>query len=103
MGSILSAAQSGSCILCHFLKAVSRQFNRNSEEIELYRIKDSSFNEPFFYRIFGLGNILLHTSDRSMPTLEIKALPKGKEFKEQLRALVEDIRTKKNVREVDFE
>ena len=85
------------------LKIISGILNRSTEEIELYRIKDTSFEEPFIYRIFGLGNIELMTSDRSLPELTILALPKGKEFREKLRDLVESIRTKKNVREVDFE
>lgn len=85
------------------LKIISGILNRTTEEIELYRIKDSTFEEPFVYRIFGLGNIKILTSDRSLPELSITALPKGKEFREKLRDLVEDIRAKKNVREVDFE
>ncbi|MCM8525623.1 MAG: PH domain-containing protein [Lentisphaeraceae bacterium] len=85
------------------LKVISGVLNRNTEEIELYRIKDTSFEEPFYFRIFGLGNIKIYTSDRSLPELNITALPKGKEFREKLRDLVEDIRAKKNVREVDFE
>ena len=85
------------------LRIISGVLNRKTEEIELYRIKDTSFEEPFVYRIFSLGNIKLMTSDRSLPELSIRALPKGKEFREKLRDLVEDIRTKKNVREVDFE
>lgn len=85
------------------LKIISGVLNRTTEEIELYRIKDTSFQEPFYYRIFGLGNIKLYTSDRSLPELTITALPKGKEFREKLRNMVEVIRAKKNVREVDFE
>lgn len=85
------------------LKVISGVLNRSTEEIELYRIKDTSFEEPFYFRIFGLGNIRIYTSDRSLPELNITALPKGKAFREKLRDLVEDIRTKKNVREVDFE
>jgi uncharacterized membrane protein YdbT with pleckstrin-like domain len=77
--------------------------NKKTEEIELYRVKDSSIEEPFFYRLIGVGNIQLETSDRSLPSLTIKALPKAKEFREKLRECVEQIRTKKNVREVDFE
>lgn len=85
------------------IKIVTGVLNRKTEEIELYRIKDTTFEEPFYYRIFGLGNIKLYTSDRSLPELNIKAMPKGKDFREKLRNLVEDIRAKKNVREVDFE
>ena len=77
--------------------------NRRTDEIELYRVKDFSFEEPFIYRLFGLANIRIETSDRTCPTVWIRALPSAKEFREALRSSVEDMRLKKRVREVDFE
>jgi uncharacterized membrane protein YdbT with pleckstrin-like domain len=85
------------------IKIVSGVLNKKTEEIELYRVKDSTIEEPFFYRMIGVGNIKLETSDRTLPTLLIEALPKAKEFRESLRECVEEIRSRKNVREVDFE
>ncbi len=85
------------------IKIISGVLNKKTEEIELYRVKDSSIEEPFFYRLIGVGNVQLETSDRSLPSLTIEALPKAKEFRENLRECVEQIRSKKNVREVDFE
>jgi uncharacterized membrane protein YdbT with pleckstrin-like domain len=85
------------------LKVVSGVFNRTTEEIELYRVKDSTIEEPFFYRLIGVGNISLQTSDKTLPTLMIAALPKAKAFRENLRECVEKIRLTKNVREVDYE
>ena len=85
------------------LRVISGVLNRSTDEIELYRIKDFSLTEPFMMRIFKLGDIFIESSDKSMPYLKIKALPRAAEFKEHLRACVEEIRQKKNVREVDFE
>ena len=85
------------------LTIITGVLNRKTEEIELYRIKDSSFEEPLIYRFFGVGNIRLETSDRSMATVYMRALPHGKAFREDLRRCVEAIREKKNVREVDFQ
>ena len=85
------------------IKIVSGVLNKKTEEIELYRVKDSTIEEPFFYRLLGVGNIKLETSDRTLPTLLIQALPKAKEFRENVRECVEEIRLRKNVREVDFE
>ena len=85
------------------LTIISGVLNRTTEEIELYRIKDSGFEEPFIYRLFGLGNVRLETSDKSMESLYIRALPQGRAFREDLRRCVEAIREKKNVREVDFQ
>src|SRR3954469_20788276 len=33
--------------------------NRTTNETELYRVRDTTIKEPFFYRLFGLGNIIL--------------------------------------------
>jgi len=77
--------------------------NIKSDELELYRVRDYKFEEPFFLRMFSLGNIILETSDRSHPTIVIKAIPNGEELREKLRTHVEACRTKKQVREVDFE
>lgn len=46
---------------------------------------------------------MLQTSDRSHPEVTLKAIPNGEELREQLRTHVEACRTKKRVREVDFE
>ncbi len=82
---------------------VSGVINRKTAEIELYRVKDTTMEEPFYYRIFGLGNIKLITSDKSLPEYYLDAMPNAKEFREKMRELVEDLRVKKNVRELDFE
>jgi hypothetical protein len=58
---------------------------------------------PFWYRVFGLSTLVIETSDRSQPRIEIKAVHRGDELRETLRKQVEFWRDKKRVREVDFE
>jgi uncharacterized membrane protein YdbT with pleckstrin-like domain len=72
-------------------------------EVELYRVKDTRLEKPFWLRLFGLSNIVLQTSDRSLPEVNIRAVRKGAEIREKLRKQVELLRDKKRVREVDFE
>ena len=50
--------------------------NLRYEEILLYRIRDISLREPLSQRIFGVGTILIHSSDQSRPHLEIKRVKK---------------------------
>lgn len=76
---------------------------RRTEHIELYRIKDSSLIEPFWYRQMGVGNIVLITSDASTPRLELRAIAHSREAWDLIRKQVEIVRTKKGVREVDVE
>ena len=42
--------------------------NRKIDEIELYRVKDTNIEQPFWFRMFGLGVLNLKTSDRSHRT-----------------------------------
>jgi uncharacterized membrane protein YdbT with pleckstrin-like domain len=78
-------------------------FSKKIEELELYRVKDAKVIEPFWLRLFSLGNIVLTTSDRSHPRLIIPAVPDVRGLREKLRTHIERMRLKKGVREVDFE
>jgi len=78
-------------------------FNQQMDDVELYRVKDTSMERPFWYRVFGLSTLIIETSDRSQPRIEIKAVHHGDELRETLRKQVEFWRDKKRVREVDFD
>lgn len=78
-------------------------FNQQIDEIELYRVKDSQMVRPWWMRLTGLASIIMETSDRSMATLIIPAVPGGAEIRELLRKNVEIQRDRKRVREMDFE
>jgi uncharacterized membrane protein YdbT with pleckstrin-like domain len=78
-------------------------FNRTTNELELYRVKDITIDEPFFFRLIGLGNVILDTSDKSTPILIITAIGDVNTLRERLRASVEKIRERKGVREIDYE
>ncbi len=75
--------------------------SRRTEELELYRVKDTAFVQPFFLRIFGLGNVVMHTSDRSHPVVVLSAVRDGKTLRENIRGNVEKMRERKKVRELD--
>ncbi|UOB16649.1 PH domain-containing protein [Abyssalbus ytuae] len=77
-------------------------FSKTTDELELYRVKDLRHDQPFLLRILGLSNIVLETTDRSNPVLELKGLKEGQYIKEQLRVAVDKRRDIKGVKEVDF-
>jgi uncharacterized membrane protein YdbT with pleckstrin-like domain len=77
--------------------------NQRIDELELYRVKDSVIERPFWLRLFGLSTIVLDTSDRSHPVVEIEAIRNGPDLRDRLRKQVEYWRDRKRVREVDFE
>lgn len=77
--------------------------NQKLDDVELYRVKDTSIERPFWCRIFGLSTLIIETSDRSQPRIEIRAIRDGLELREMLRKQVEYWRDRKRVREVDFD
>jgi uncharacterized membrane protein YdbT with pleckstrin-like domain len=78
-------------------------FSRRTDELELYRVKDLTLIEPFFFRLFGLGSVIMTTNDASTPTLTIHAVRRVKELREELRQAVEVCRDKKRVRLAELE
>ena len=78
-------------------------FSKHTEELDLYRVKDITLDQPFLLRMFSLGNIVLRTSDKSTPIVRLKAVPKAENLREVIRQHVEELREKKQVREVDFD
>ena len=77
--------------------------NKETDDLELYRVRDYKLVQPFWLRVFSLGNVELKTSDRSHPVVTIKAIKDGEAMRELLRKYVEENRVRKQVREVDFE
>ena len=77
--------------------------SKHIDELELYRVKDTRFDQPFFLRIFGLGNIIVISSDSTDPILKINAIKDSKNIREKLRDLVEDQRYQKRVRFSEFD
>ncbi len=85
------------------VKTVKGILSKRTDELELYRVKDTSLIEPFIYRMFGVGNISIITGDDTTPQLELKAIKNAKEVREQLRASIEECRTRKRAGIVELE
>jgi uncharacterized membrane protein YdbT with pleckstrin-like domain len=69
--------------------------NKITNETELYRVRDSSIEEPFFYRIFGCGNISIYTTYEAEATLKLTAYKKPHWLKDQVRNYSEICRQRK--------
>ncbi|HEX9565257.1 MAG TPA: PH domain-containing protein [Gemmatimonadaceae bacterium] len=78
-------------------------FSRHKWDIELYRVKDTTLQEPFLLRMVRRANILIVSSDRSSPMVSLRALPDAERLRQQIRANVERLRLKRGVREMDIE
>lgn len=68
------------------------------EEIKLYRILDFTVRKTLFQRIFGVGDIELHTADRSTPVFVMKGIKNVESIKELISKKVEEVRVDRKVR-----
>lgn len=77
--------------------------SRNTDELELYRVKDTALNQSFFLRIFSLATVVMTTSDVNTLNSCIEAIPsdEARKLRESIRTCVEFLRDKKRVREID--
>lgn len=70
-------------------------FNKVTHETELYRVRDTSVVEPFFYRLFGLGTIIVYTTDEATATHTFTAYEHPHWIKDQIRNFSEACRQRK--------
>jgi len=84
------------------LKLREGVLNKRLDEVELYRVRDYSLEQPLFLRPFGLSNITLGTADPSHPAVVLRAIRNGESVLDQLRKYVEQQRLKKRVLPLDL-
>jgi uncharacterized membrane protein YdbT with pleckstrin-like domain len=77
--------------------------NKMVDELELFRVKDYSMEQPFLLRLIGLGNISMVTSDASHPNVALRAIPGVEDVREKLRTAVQAERDRRRVRELDVD
>src|SRR5687768_1993081 len=70
-------------------------FNKTTSEIELYRVRDIGVEEPFFLRIFGVGHILVFSTDEATSEVRLAAYPNPHWLKDQIRHFAEENRQKR--------
>ena len=73
-------------------------FTIKDEEILLYRIRDINTSRTLWQRIFGMGTVMVISSDKSMPTLVMKNVKNPLEVKEMLHSQVEEMKRQRRVR-----
>lgn len=78
-------------------------FSKVIDTLELYRVKDLETHQPFLYRLVGIENVRLTTSDASSPFVTMEAVPGAMALGDKIRNQVEIIRQQKGVREIDVE
>lgn len=72
--------------------------NTHAEELLLYRVRDISLSVSLGQKIFGVGSVLLHSSDKTTPTLELKNIKDPRAVKELIHQHVEEMKLQRRVR-----
>ncbi|MCR5416463.1 MAG: PH domain-containing protein [Pseudobutyrivibrio sp.] len=71
--------------------------NLEQNEVRLYRILDLQLRRSLGQRIFGVGSIIVSSSDKSLGTFEIRNVKHAANVKEMLSTQVEQQRDAKRV------
>lgn len=77
-------------------------FNLKEEEVLLYRVRDISLARGFFQRVFGVGTVSLHSSDKTTPTLDLVNVAHPKEVKELIFSKVEKAKGNRRMRTTEL-
>lgn len=72
--------------------------NLTSEEILLYRVRDISLKRSLGQRIFGVGSVVVYSSDQTTPSLELRNIKHSEDVKEMLHEQVEEMKIQRRVR-----
>ena len=72
--------------------------NIKDDEILLYRVQDIDTKRSLWQRMFGVGTVIVMSSDKSMPTLVLKNVKDPVMVKELLHAQVEEMKIRRRVR-----
>lgn len=71
--------------------------NLKREEIKLYRILDFEVLQPLGQRLFGVGTIRVHSSDRSMKDFNLQKIKNPVEVEELISEWVEKDRAARHI------
>ena len=77
-------------------------FNLKEEEVLLYRVRDITLARSFIQRIFGVGTISLHSSDKTTPTLDLVKIARPKDVKELIFSKVEQAKNSRRMRTTEL-
>lgn len=71
-------------------------------EVELYRIKKHILEQPWYLRLFGLGNLVLGSSDKTETIVILTAIRDSLQWQADIRDCAEACRQKRRVSELDI-
>ena len=77
-------------------------FNIKSDEVLLYRVQDLELTMTLGQRLFGVGTVCVHSSDKSIPHLDLKNVKNPREVKELIHQNVEEAKDRRRMRATEL-
>ena len=72
--------------------------NIKDDEILLYRVRDIDTRRSLWQRLFGVGTVIVVSSDKTMPSLVLKNIKDPVFVKELIHKQVEEMKIRRRVR-----
>ena len=72
--------------------------NIRDDEVLLYRVRDITTSRTLWQRLFGVGTVTVISSDKTMPTLQMKNIRNPVAVKEMLHNQVEEMKIRRRIR-----
>ena len=72
--------------------------NIKDDEILLYRVRDIDTRRSLWQRLFGVGTVIVVSSDKTMPSLVLKNIKDPIFVKELIHTQVEEMKIRRRVR-----
>lgn len=76
-------------------------FNIKADEVLLYRVRDLELNLKLTQRMFGVGTVCVHSSDQSIPHLDLTNIKNPRQVKELIHRSVEAAKEKRRMRTME--
>lgn len=73
-------------------------FSLRFEEIVLYRVRDIGLKMSLWQRMFGVGTVIVHSSDKTTPHFALQNVRHPLEVKEQIHRQVEEMKLSRRIR-----
>ena len=76
--------------------------NLKADEVLLYRVQDLELTMTLGQRIFGVGTVCVHSSDKTSPHLDLINVKHPREVKELIHQSVEAAKEKRRMRSMEI-
>lgn len=84
------------------VKLVTGILNKNSYGFELFRLQNINALQPFWMRPYGVGTLVFHTSDDTVPMLILEGMPTPFQLRETINIAAVELRFARGIQEVNY-